>query len=82
MRGSLLRVNAEGDFMKFINIISIILVIIGGINWGLIGIFEFNLVEYLFEHIYLDRILYTIVGIASVYLALGWKFIMRSLHSH
>ena len=34
--------------MKLINTIALLLVIIGGLNWGLIGLFKFNLVDFLF----------------------------------
>ncbi len=41
--------------------------IIGAINWGLIGIFDFNLVAYLLgEESFLSRIVYTLVGICGV----------------
>ncbi len=45
------------------------LVIIGGINWGLIGFFKFDLVATLFGGMesWLSRIIYALVGIASLY---------------
>ncbi|MBP8315539.1 DUF378 domain-containing protein [Clostridium neonatale] len=47
---------------------ALILVIIGGINWGLIGFFQFNLVGSLFGSFsMLSRIIYALVGIASLY---------------
>ena len=54
--------------MRFLDRIAIILVIIGGINWGLVGLFEFNLVSSLFGTFSaLTRIIYCLVGIASLY---------------
>ncbi len=45
------------------------LVIIGAINWGLIGLFRFNLVSFLFGDMsWISRIVYGIVGIGGVYL--------------
>ena len=45
--------------MKIIDTIALILVIIGAINWGLIGLFQFNLVEFLFGAMtILSRIIY------------------------
>ena len=43
--------------------------VIGGINWGLIGIFQFDLVAWLFggQGAILSRIIYTLVGIAAVW---------------
>ncbi|MCI5936288.1 MAG: DUF378 domain-containing protein [Lachnospiraceae bacterium] len=44
------------------------LVIIGAINWGLIGFFQFNLVSFLFGSMsWLSRIVYALVGIAGIY---------------
>ena len=45
------------------------LVIIGAINWGLIGLFRFDLVSFLFGSMsWLTRIVYGIVGIGGLYL--------------
>ena len=48
---------------------ALILVIIGAVNWGLIGFFEFNLVEVLFGDLNsaLSRVIYALVGIAGLY---------------
>ena len=44
------------------------LVIIGAINWGLIGFFRFDLVEFLFGDMsWLSRIVYSLVGISGLY---------------
>ena len=44
------------------------LVIIGAINWGLVGFFQFNLVTFLFgEMTSLSRVVYAVVGIAGLY---------------
>ncbi len=46
--------------------IALIFTIIGALNWGLIGIFDFNLVEAIFgEMDVIERIIYTIVGICG-----------------
>ena len=53
--------------MKIIDKIALILVIIGAINWGLIGIFNLNLVELIFGNMTaFARIIYSLVGIAAV----------------
>lgn len=47
--------------------IALVLCIIGGINWGLIGLFDFNLVDAIFqEGSILSRIIYILVGIAAI----------------
>lgn len=54
--------------MKIIDTIALILVIIGAINWGLIGIFEFNLVDTLFGiGSAISRIVYTLVGLSGLW---------------
>ena len=52
-----------------LDIIALILVIIGGINWGSIGIFQFDLVAWLFggQAAIVSRIIYTLVGIAALW---------------
>ena len=41
--------------------------IVGGINWALIGIFDFNLVTFIFmDNTVLARILYTIIGLCAI----------------
>lgn len=45
------------------------LVIIGAVNWGLIGFFRFDLVAFLFgEMSWLSRIIYAVIGISGLYL--------------
>lgn len=54
--------------MKIINTIALILVIIGGLNWGLVGLFNFNLVDFLFgEGSVLSKIIYILAGISSLW---------------
>ena len=49
--------------------IALLLVIIGAVNWGLIGIFQFDLVAWLFggQGAILSRIIYTLVGAAGLW---------------
>ena len=54
--------------MKALNVIALALVIIGAINWLLIGLFQFNLVDTIFGELsILSRIIYTLVGIAGLW---------------
>ena len=54
--------------MKTIDTIALALIIIGAINWGLIGLFNFNLVDTLFGiGSALSRIVYTLVGISGLW---------------
>lgn len=60
--------------MKVMRNIALVLLIIGGLNWGLVGLFDFNLVAFLFDGIsvIISRIIYTIVGISAIVLAVAW----------
>ena len=53
--------------MQTLQKICLLLTIIGAINWGLIGIFDFNLVDTIFgTGAILSRIIYSLVGIAGL----------------
>ncbi|MBR6769990.1 MAG: DUF378 domain-containing protein [Lachnospiraceae bacterium] len=55
--------------MKYANCLALTIVIIGAVNWGLIGLFSFNLVAWLFgDMTLLSRIVYSLVGICGLYL--------------
>ena len=54
---------------KFFDYSTLTIVIIGAINWGLIGFFNFNLVEFLFgQSSIISRIIYALVGLCGLYL--------------
>lgn len=53
--------------MEIVQKTALVFTIIGAINWGLIGLLDFNLVAYLFGDMsMLSRVVYTIVGIAGL----------------
>lgn len=53
------------------DLLAFILVIIGGLNWGLIGLFNFNLIEVLFGATIITTIIYILVGLAALYMLLA-----------
>ena len=55
--------------MKIVNRIALILNIIGGINWLLVGLFKFDIVAWIFggQDAVMSRILYTIIGLAAAW---------------
>jgi uncharacterized membrane protein YuzA (DUF378 family) len=54
--------------MKIVNTVTLILLIVGGLNWGLVGLFGFDLVAALFgEMSALSRIVYTLVGASALW---------------
>lgn len=56
-------------YMKWIDYIALTLTIIGAIVWGLIGLFQFNLVSALFgESSFFSRLIYDLVGISGIYM--------------
>jgi uncharacterized membrane protein YuzA (DUF378 family) len=55
--------------LNTIDWLALVLVIVGGLNWGLVGLFQFNLVDTLFgEMSVLARIVYDLVGLSAIYL--------------
>lgn len=54
--------------MKYLNCVAMILLIIGGLNWGLVGLFQFNLVTAIFGSLpVLVTIIYVLVGLSALY---------------
>lgn len=57
-----------GELKVKFSAIALTLVVIGGINWGLVGLFGFDLVAAIFGNMsVLSRIIYILVGISAVY---------------
>ena len=55
--------------LNFLDYLSLVLVIVGGLNWGLVGALNFNLVSTIFGDMStLSRIVYVLVGLAAIYL--------------
>jgi uncharacterized membrane protein YuzA (DUF378 family) len=60
--------------MKKLHVLSFILVIVGALNWGLVGFFNFNLVATIFGDMSaVSRIIYALVGISAVVELAGHK---------
>lgn len=58
--------------------VGMILLIIGGLNWGLVGLFEYDLVATIFgDGSMLARVVYSLVGVAALW-SLGRAFTMNS----
>ena len=54
--------------MKILNIISLALIIIGAVNWGLLGFFQFDLVAAIFGDMSVfSRVIYSLIGICGLY---------------
>jgi uncharacterized membrane protein YuzA (DUF378 family) len=65
-------IRTEGGHMRTLNAVAAALLIVGGLNWGLVAIAEFDLVAWIFGEEFgttnaVTRIVYGLVGIAAVY---------------
>lgn len=59
--------------MKALHMASFTLVIVGALNWGLVGLFDFNLVTTVLGMTGIEKIVYILVGASAVYLAMTHK---------
>jgi uncharacterized membrane protein YuzA (DUF378 family) len=69
--------------MRRLNALAAILTIVGGLNWGLVGLFRFDLVAAVFgmqfgEVNLASRIVYTLVGLSAAYLATQVPALIRA----
>lgn len=55
--------------MKIIGMIALTLVIVGALNWGLVGLFQFDLVAAIFGGMnsWISRIIYSLIGLSGIY---------------
>ena len=64
--------------MKTIDVVAAVLLVVGGLNWGLVGAFEFDLVAAIFgAGSPAARVVYILVGLSAVYQALSVRMIQR-----
>lgn len=57
--------------------VAMILVIIGGLNWGLVGLFDFDLIAAIFGVVpVVAQIIYILVGLAAIYVLVALKKLM------
>ena len=54
--------------MVIANIIALSIMIVGGLNWFLVGVFSWNLVTWIFGVGIFTRIIYAIVGLAAIWM--------------
>jgi uncharacterized protein len=58
--------------MKTLHILALALVVVGGLNWGLVGAFDFNLVSAIFgEGSFLSRTIFALVGLSAIWVAVA-----------
>lgn len=58
--------------------LALIILVLGGLNWGLIGFFSFDLIKAIFGDMSaLSRILYALVGISAIYMAIDSFYLAK-----
>lgn len=57
--------------MKALNTVAMILVVVGGLNWGLVGAFDFNLVAAILGESMIANIVYILVGLSAILVAVN-----------
>ena len=65
--------------MKKIDLLAFVLLLVGGINWGLWGLFEFNVVDYIFGNLWIANLLYVLIGVSALYFVVTWKTIASKM---
>ena len=64
--------------MKTVDVVVTILLVVGGLNWGLVGLFGFDLVKTIFgDMTFLSRLVYILVGVSALFQAVQWKAIQK-----
>jgi uncharacterized membrane protein YuzA (DUF378 family) len=57
------------NYMKVLHMVAFLLVVVGALNWGLVGLFNLNLVSLLVGSVpMVEKVVYVLVGLSAVYL--------------
>ena len=59
--------------MKKFDVTAFVLVLIAALNWGFIAVFNFDVVDGLFESLIMDRITYGIFALSAIYMMTNWR---------
>jgi hypothetical protein len=64
--------------MKKVDVVAMVLLTVGGLNWGLVGLANFDLVAAIFGQMsVVSRLVYVVVGLSAAYEIFGWKAIQK-----
>jgi uncharacterized membrane protein YuzA (DUF378 family) len=63
--------------MKKLDVLAAVLVVVGALNWGLVGAIHFDLVATIFGATIISSIVYLLVGVAGLYQVVQWKAIQH-----
>lgn len=66
----------KSNFMKGLDVTAMVLLVIGGLNWGLVGFFGFDIVSAIFgANTAVTRFIFCLVGLAALYEVFMWRAI-------
>ena len=64
--------------MKILDVIAAILLVVGGLNWFLVGVLDFDVVKFIFPTLsVIQKGVYILVGLAAFYQIFQWKAIQN-----
>ena len=66
--------------MKKVDTLALILLVIGGLNWGIYGFFDLNVIDYVFGRVWIDHVFYIFIGFAAAYTAVAWKSVISRVN--
>ena len=59
--------------MRLLGKLATFLIVVGALNWGLVGLLNFDAIEYIFGPFWLDRLIYIVIGIAALFKIISWQ---------
>lgn len=60
--------------MKTLDIVAAVLLVIGGLNWGLVGFFNMDIIATVFGQMtMLTRVVYGLIGLSALYYIFNWR---------
>ena len=69
--------------LRELDLVALVLVVVGGLNWGLVGLFKFDLVQAILGGVpILARLVYILVGLAAVYTAIRSPHLAHLSRTH
>lgn len=60
-------------YTKWLHMVAVVLLVVGGLNWGLVGLFNLNLVMWILGTGMLANFVYVLVGLSAVYVLVTHK---------
>ncbi len=68
----------KSNFMKGLDVAAMVILVVGGLNWGLVGFFGFDFVSAIFgTNTAITRFVFCLVGLAALYEAFMWRSVQH-----